>query len=181
MYTECYLNEIWKDISGYEGMYQVSNFGRVRSLSYKGGTKTIILSLAYTPDGYLRARLRKNNKTYYCLVHRLVWEAFNGPIPKGMQINHISERKDQNNLENLNLMTPKENTNWGTCIQRRAENQKNKNKSKAVMQYDVDGNFIKEYPSLMAVQREHGYHNQHLSACCNGKVKTAYGYIWKYV
>lgn len=174
--------EVWKDVPGYEGLYQVSNFGRVKSLNYYGskGSEHII-STTKTRDGYERVRLFSNRKTKYARINRLVWEAFVGPIPEGIQINHIDENKSNNNLLNLNLMSPMENTNWGTGIQRRAETQTNKNKSKAVRKYTLDWVFIKEYPSTMEVQRIEGYANTHISDACNGKSKTAYGYKWKYV
>lgn len=107
--------------------------------------------------------------------HRLVWEAFNGEIPKGMQVNHISECKTENFLENLNLMTPKENVNWGTGIERMA-----KTKSKSVIQKTLDGKIIKVWPSTMEIQRELGYDHGNIGYCCRGERKTAYGYKWEY-
>lgn len=75
-----------------------------------------------TPKGYYHVLLHNNgvNKDYY--IHRLVYYSFNGEIPEGMQINHINEIKNDNNINNLNLMTPKENTNWGNGIKKRVEN-----------------------------------------------------------
>ena len=116
------MEEIWKDINGYEGLYQISNLGRVKSF-YSGYVK--ILKLKIT-NGYYRIGLRKNGKRKFYQIHRLVYETFIGEIPQGIQVNHINEVKTDNRLENLNLMTPKENINWGTGIQRRAEKRKGK-------------------------------------------------------
>ena len=167
--------ERWRTVPGFEGKYEVSDFGRVRSLSYKGGTKTMILSLARTRDGYLRARLNKNSKTYHRLVSRLVYEAFVGPIPEGMQVNHINEDKTDNRLENLNLMTPKENNNWGTHNERMK-----KALSRPVSQYDRDGKLIKRYKSLKSAVEKTGYSKGYLSDCCKGRFKICHGYMWKY-
>lgn len=135
------------------------------------------LKLYKAPNGYMQVRL--GQKTY--LAHRIVWEAFNGPIPEGMQINHINEKKDDNRLENLNLMTPKENCNWGTGVVRNSQARLNGKMSKKVQQYNLDGDFIKEWPSLMEIKRALGLAQQNVSLCCLGKTKTAYGYKWKYV
>ena len=114
-------NEEWKDILGFEGIYQASNFGRVKSLERidaRGNRAKERILKAKLVCGYYQVCLCKQSikKTY--LVHRLVWEAFNGQIPENMQINHINEIKSDNRLSNLNLMTAKENSNWGTRNER---------------------------------------------------------------
>ena len=170
--------EVWKDIPEYEG-YQVSNLGRIKSLERIDAlgrkAEEKILKPLITRNGYYLTGLYKNSvrKLYY--VHRLVYEAFNGQIPEGLQVNHINEIKTDNRLENLNLMTPKENTNWGTGVERSA-----KKRSKAVLQFDLQGILIKEYPSTNQVERELGFAQGYIVNCCNGKLKTAYGYIWRY-
>ena len=95
----------------------VSNFGNVKSLNYRHTNKERMLKTQLY-KGYVYVFL-KRTKGYR--VHRLVYEAFIGPIPDGMQVNHIDEDKSNNRLDNLNLMTPKENCNYGTGIERRAE------------------------------------------------------------
>ena len=167
--------ENWRTVLGYEGLYQVSDLGNVKSLNYKLTGKEHVLSPGKVRGGYLRVYLYKggNNKSFF--VNRLVWEAFNGPIPEGMQVNHINENKTDNRLENLNLMTPKENTNWGTGIARSA-----KSKKKMVEQHTLDGTHICTWFSATDVERELGYGQGNISKCCCGKRKTAYNYTWKY-
>ena len=99
--------EIWKDIEGYEGLYQVSNLGRIKSLRYN---KEKILKPGITKRGYCIVILVKNNvKTTYT-VHRLVYKAFKGELIEGLVIDHISGIKTQNNIKNLQQITNRENT-----------------------------------------------------------------------
>ena len=181
--------EIWKDIKGFEGLYRVSNLGRVKSLERfrkgKNGSlmtvKERILKPKLTHRGYYRVGLCKNSivKLYY--VHRLVWIAFNGPIPENIQVNHIDEKPSNNSLSNLSLVTPKENINYGTRNERAGKVLKNrKDLSKPVLQFDLQDNFIKEYPSTKQVERELGFSQGNIVNCCKGKLKTAYNYKWKY-
>ena len=171
--------EIWKDIPNYEGLYQASNLGRVKSLERidaKGHKrKEKILKTARDRYGYYQVGLCKNSIEKKYLVHRLVWIAFNGIIPEGLQVNHINEVKTDNRLSNLNLMTAKENLNYGTRNERAG-----KKLSKVVLQFTLDNILVKEYSSIMQAERETGFANSYISACCKGKYKTAYNYIWKY-
>lgn len=172
-------NEIWKDIPEYEGLYQASNFGRVKSLKRPYGLKEKILKQQLV-CGYYIVGLCKNSIRKKYLVHRLVWETFNGTIAEGLQVNHINEIKTDNRLENLNLMTCKENINYGTGIERRSKKQINGKKSKTVLQFDLNDNLVKEYPSTHQIERELGFAQTNISACCNGKYKIAYNFKWKY-
>lgn len=175
------IKEIWMPILGYEGLYEASNRGRVRRLNYHHTGKEKILRPGKNSSGYLQVCLYKDGKKSL-LVHRLVWEAFNGPIHKGMQINHLNERKDQNNLENLSLMTAKENTNWGTRNERAGKGVA-KSLSKMVEQYTLEGEHIMTWFSVSGVEEELGqlgYNASNISKCCQGKLKTHKGFIWKY-
>ena len=175
--------EIWRDIPNYEG-YQISNLGRVKSLERIDALghrlKEKILKPQILNNGYYRVALCKNSIRKDYFVHRLVFEAFNGIIPENMQVNHINEIKSDNRLENLNLMTCKENINYGTGIERRVKKQINGKTSKSVLQFTLDNILVKEYPSAMQVERELGFGQGNIVNCCNGKRKQAYGYKWKY-
>lgn len=167
--------EIWRDIPNYDGLYQASNLGRVKSLKRPYGLKEKILKPEILNNGYYQVVLCKKSVKKHYRVHRLVWSAFNGPIPENMQVNHINEIKTDNRLSNLNLMTCKENINFGTGIERRA-----KQLSKVVLQFTLEDILIKEYPSTKQVERETGFLQQNISKCCKGKYKQAYGFKWRY-
>ena len=176
------MEEIWKDIEGYEGYYQVSNLGRVRSLdNYEKFGKVTwkrkgkILKPRLNEKGYALVNLSINSKTKNHRVHRLVWEAFNGPIPEGFEINHINENKEDNRLENINLMTHKNNINWGTGIRRQA-----RKKRMPVTQILQDGTEFFSYFSVSEAEKETGINNKSIRLCCNGKIKTAGGFKWRY-
>ena len=180
--------EEWRDIPSYEGLYRVSNLGRVKSLERfrkgKNGSlaavKERILKPSINHRGYYQVQLWKQSIQKRYMVHRLVWEVFNGAITEGYEVNHINEVKSNNRLENLNLMTHKENINWGTGIERCTKKRINGKKSKPVLQFTLDGILIKEYASIRQVERETGFANSNIVNCCNGKRKQAYGYKWKY-
>lgn len=171
----------------YTGIYEVSNLGNVRSLDRyvrgRFGKKLIkgkVLKSVVARTGYSMVSLWKEGKHLYQSVHRMVWEAFNGKIPDGMQINHIDENKLNPDLSNLELVTSKENNNWGTHTSRMMENRKGRNAKKPIVQYDLDGNFLKEWGSSMDIEKELNYLHNCVRNCCNGKFKQAYGYIWRY-
>ena len=166
------MEEIWKDIEGYEGLYQVSSLGRVYSLLSKK-----ILKQQNNNRGYPLVSLSKNGVNKRKSVHRLEWEAFNGSIPDGMQVNHINEIKTDNRLENLNLMTPKENANWGTKNSRVSRHHK-----KPVTQYAIDGTPLFTYFSSVDASADTGINQSNIIQCCrhNKNYKTAGGYIWRY-
>ena len=164
--------EFWKDIEGYEGLYQISSFGRVKSLSNDKARKEKIKIPESTRGGYKLVNLWKNGEQKGFLVHRLVASAFL-PNPNNYPcINHKDENKSNNCLENLEWCTVKYNINYGTRTEKC---------SKKVEQYDLKGKLIKTWKSLMEIQRQLGYAIGNISNCCNGKRSTAYGYTWQYV
>ena len=133
--------------------------------------------------GYLLIRLTDNDgKKKLYSHHRVVYESVTGqPIPEGLQVNHIDEDKENNHISNLNLMTPKENANWGTRNERMVKAQTNNpSKSKQVEQYDKNGNLIQVWLSVREIERQLGYSRGNISSCCNGRYQTAYGFIWRY-
>ena len=175
--------EIWKDIPNYEGLYQASNLGRVKSLErfrkgkngFLASVKEKILKTLMLNSGYYQVRLYKNSIGKMYLIHRLIWETFNGQIPEGYELNHLDEIPSNNRLSNLSLVTHKENINYGTRNERSA-----KKRSKAVLQFDLQGILIKEYSSTKQVERELGFGQGNIVNCCKGKLKQAYGYKWRY-
>ena len=168
------------DVLGYDGLYQASDLGRVRSLGNNKSRKTKILKPGKDRGGYFHVYLFKNKKYKHHLVHRLVYEAFNGEIPEGLQVNHINEDKTDNRLCNLNLMTRKENMNWGTHNQRVAE--ANTNGKLSVPLYQIipeTGQIVREWPSTAECGRN-GFDPGSVSKCCNGKQKQHKGFIFRF-
>ena len=168
------MKEEWRDIAGYEGLYQVSNFGRVKSLNYNHTIgKERILKPSITKRGYLMVVLFKNKKGKTFLIHRLVAQAFI-PNPNNYPcVNHKSEIKTQNNVENLEWCDNKYNLNYGTRVERIFKKTTNGKCSKPVLQIDpTTDEVIAEFPSIHQVQRELGYKIAHISACCKGRRKT---------
>ena len=166
------MEEIWKDIKDYEGHYQVSNLGRVKSIKF--GKEIILKQHINIKGGYYYVCLLKNGKHKNYYVHRLVAEAF---IPNSYnlpQVNHRDENKLNNNVDNLEWCTNEYNHNYGTINERISQSQ-----SKPVLQYDLNGNLIKEWKSVNECGRN-GFNQGDICKCCNGKRKTAKGFIWVY-
>ena len=166
-----YLNEIWKPIKGYEGLYEVSNLGRVKSIRFG---KERILKPGTDKRGYLHVVLSKNNKQKTHKVHRLVMEAFIPNTDNLPCVNHKDEDKTNNVDTNLEWCDAKYNQNYGTRIERIAEKL-----SKTVLQYDLEGNFIREWKSSAECGRN-GFNQGAVAACCRGERQQAYGYKWVY-
>ena len=168
--------EIWKDIEGYEGHYQVSDKGRIKSVKFG---KEIFLKPGQC-RGYLHVGLSKNNKMKTCYIHRLVAQAFL-PNPQNLpQINHKNEDKTDNKVKNLEWCYVKYNSNYGTRNQRISKKMTNGKLSKPVLQYTKTGKFVKKWKSVMDVERNLGYDHQNISACCRGKYHSAYNFVWRY-
>ena len=160
--------ETWIDIKDFDGLYQISNFGRVKN-SVK------IMRTWEDGYGYLQLHLCKDGNKKTFKVHRLVAEAFIPNPDNKPQVNHIDENKTNNRVENLEWVWAKDNINHGTRNKRVGEKL-----SKQVLQFSIDGTFIKEWPSLREIEKQTGFNHGSISMCCLGKRKTAYGYIWKY-
>jgi len=173
------FREVWKPIPGYEG-YMVSDLGRVKSLNYKCTGKEQLLTATRNHNRYYFVGLQKEKIRSHHFVHRLVWEAFNGPIPEGMQLNHLNEDITDNRLENLSLVTPSENVNWGTRNKRVSKKLTNGKLSKWVIQLSKNNEILHFYPSTAQVERETGIKQGNISKCCCGKREFAGGYKWKY-
>lgn len=163
-----FITEIWKDIKGYEGLYQVSNLGRVKSFKFN---KERLLKLRFT-GRYYQAILTKNSKQKSYLIHRLVATYFI-PNPENLpQVNHKDEDKANNSVDNLEWCNAKYNIHYGTGLQRRIATQ-----CKPVLCVETGMN----YPSAVEAGKQIGICHRHIGACCKGKRKTTGGYHWKYI
>jgi hypothetical protein len=167
-------SEIWKDIVGFEGIFQVSSTGRVYSYK-RNGTLGGILKGQYTNLGYHRYLLSKNGIKRSFFAHRLVADAFI-PNPKHLPlINHKDEISSHNWVDNLEWCTAKYNTNYGNGIKRRSES-----RYKKVYQFNKVGNLIKTWNSGTEIQQKMGFLQSKTGEVANGKRKSAYGFLWSY-
>lgn len=175
--------EIWKtavyDGEPYEG-FEVSNWGRIKSLNYNHTGKPELMNPVANKYGYLVVHLSKNREYKMCRVHRLVAETFI-PNPDNLpQVNHIDENKENNRVDNLEWKSPKGNCNHGTRNERISDAQINDpNKSKRVLQFTLDGEFVREWPSICECGRN-GFSKGNVWSCCNGKKPQYKGFLWMY-
>lgn len=167
---------VWKDIIGYEGKYQVNNYGQVKSL--KSGR---ILKQYLNKYGYYQVTLSKDNKAKLYRVHRLVAMSFLKSINNKTQVNHINGNKKDNRLENLEWCNSSENLKhaYKNGLQKPKKGKDNV-LSKKTYQYDTNLNLIKEWDSVADIVRELNITKQQISACCLGKTKTTRGFIFTY-
>ena len=181
--------EIWKDIKDHEGLYQVSNLGRVKSLNYNHTGKERLLNLCKNRYGYLTVRLYKNGKGKRFSVHRLVAEVFL-PNPENKPcINHKIEGDEGKTMNmvifnedgsvdeertTIEWVTVKENNNYGIRTERSA-----KVLSKPVLQLSLSGDLIREWNSIAECGRN-GFSQGDVCLCCRGKQKTHKGFRFMY-
>ena len=166
--------EIWKDIKGYEGKYQVSNLGNVRSLNWRNTGTVRNLYLKPQNEGYLLVELANKGKTHTFSVHRLVANHFVSGYREGMVVNHLNEVKTDNRAENLEWCTHRENCTYGTSLERSSRNRK-----KPIEQIDKNGKVVCVWAGAVDAE-SHGFDRKTISACCIGKVKFHKGYMWRY-
>lgn len=169
------MTEEWKEIEGYEGLYFVSNLGRVKR-AVNGEENFLTTTKMQT--GYRKVSLTMNGRTRNCTVHRLVAKAFVEGYQDGYTVNHIDENKDNNKAENLEWCSNRENT------LKYCENHKHQNKPykyfKRVVQFDKDGNMIRVWNSLSEIEKLTGKKQSSILRCCENKGHTAYGFKWRY-
>ena len=195
-------SEEWSSIEGYEGLYEVSNLGRVRSLDRYGNTgygirlyKGKILGPGSTKNGYLQVLLCKDEKKTMFRVHRLVARTFPeicGEYRKGLEIDHRNCVRDDNRAENLHWVTRKGNCNNPLTKQHQSDAQKGykcylygkfgkqHHSSKPILQFDLKGNFIAEFEGLSDAERKLSINQGNISSALNGRIKTAGGFKWKF-
>lgn len=181
------INEQWRPVKGYEGLYEVSNFGRVKSLGNNKSRKEKILKPEKHRNGYFRVDLYKDGKVKHFYVHRLVAEAFI-PNPYGFeQINHKNEDKTNNAVSNIEWCSAKYNINYGSHNKRSAASRINHpDRSKAVeaSKYPDFSEICLKFASIMEAERN-GFNHGNVSYCCRGcfnregnnKYKNLY---WRY-
>lgn len=167
--------EIWKDIEGYEGLYQISNLGNVKSLNYGRTKKEKILKAQLTVDKYYKVVLCKNRNKKQLYIHRLVAKSFLENPNKFPLINHKDENPMNNRVENLEWCDNKYNNNYGTCKERNS-----KKHSKKVNQYDLQGNLIKTWNGLKEAETTLKISRGNICLCCQGLRNNAGNYIWRY-
>ena len=181
--------EVWKPVVGYEGLYDVSNYGRVRNKEWRPGMhhSNIIIKQRRDRGGYMHVTLHKNGEVKRFCVHRLVYEAFVGNLPKYehkgkghchemWEINHKDENKENNRLDNLELVTRLDNIRYGTRSRRQAMKL-----TKPVYQYTLDGELIKFWEGGAPEIFKHGYNKSCISECCRGIHPHYKGFRWSYV
>ena len=166
------MNEEWRDIKGYEGLYQVSNLGRVKSLNCRGHKGCIgILTPRLDGKGYEMVALYKEGKARNTKVHRLVAQAFI-PNPNNYpQVNHKDENKTNNNVKNLEWCTNEYNHNYGT---------RNERVGKLLSKKVICITTGEIFNSMREACRKYNIHTGSMTECCQGKRKTAGGYKWEY-
>lgn len=185
--------EIWRPVEGYEGLYEVSSIGRIKSLKRvvrnNGGYRIIQESIkknSVDGKGYEYVWLwNKSGREHR--VHKLVATAFIPNLENKPCIDHINGNRRDNRVENLRWCTHKENSNFEIAHERMSRNAPWRGKygenvpwSKAVFQYDQEGNLIQEFGGILEASRKTGINYRCISDSCRGKQKTAGGYVWKY-
>lgn len=172
--------ERWKDVKGYEGLYMVSDSGRVMSVGKKSNHKESIILKPSNSLGYRVVSLRKDNKAKIYKVHRLVANAFVDNPSNKKQVNHIDGDKANNNAYNLEWVTASENAKHAfksglNSPQRGKDNRR----SIKVTQLTKSGIFVSEFCGMREAERKTGVSRHGISLCARGKAKSAGGYIWK--
>ena len=187
--------EIWKTVvydgEIYEGLYKVSNLGRILSLNYKNTGKPDLMNPSTNTDGYLKVNLSKNRKTKNCYVHRLIAETFLENPENLPEVNHIDEDKTNNFVflnedgsvdkekSNLEWKSPKDNCNHGTRNERISKANTNGIRSKKVLQLSLSGELIREWESTNECGRN-GFNQGAVAACCRGELPHYKGFLWMY-
>ena len=192
------MTEQWRtavyDGEIYEGLYKVSNLGRILSLNYRNTGKPGLMTPSKDKDGYFQIELSKNGERKTCRVHRLIAQTFlpnpeNKPYinhkiegDEGKKINMVIFNEDgtvDKKRTTIEWVTPKENNDYGTRNERVSKTMTNGKLSKKVLQLSLDGEFVREWSSTHECGRN-GFNQGNIVSCCNGKQKTHKGFRWMY-
>lgn len=190
------MKEVWRDIKGYEGLYQVSNMGNVKSLEKYIVNKNQKLQFynehILKPNiamGYLKVTLSKGNKQHTLRVHILVAQTFIPNPNNKCEVNHKDGNKLNNCVNNLEWCSRSENEKHAYRLGLAKPSLKQKSAvakyatehySKSIMQYDMNGNFIKEWESMADIYRKCGINQSLICKCCKHQRKSTHNYIWRY-
>ena len=177
------MKEIWKDIPGYEGIYEVSTEGRIKSFHY---TIPRILTWKVNQKGYAWVELRKSGEAKQLLVHRIVATAFLDNPNNYPVINHKDENPLNNNVDNLEWCSKSYNVRYSLALhpertlKKQRTRRNTKLRDKAIIQFTIDGRFVREWPDSRTIFLETRMSDHSISQCCRGIRHTAYGYKWQY-
>ena len=188
------MEEVWKDIAGYEGKYQVSNLGNVRSLNWRNTGVVRNLYLKKTNKGYLHVELFDGKSKRSITVHRLVASAFLENSNGYTNINHKDENPLNNCVDNLEWCTASYNVLYSLRLHpdrssKRKGVPRNRpvgipykvSRNKKICQLTKSGEVVKVWDNLISIKHETGWNEWHIEECCKGNRKTAKGYKWQYV
>lgn len=174
------MKEIWKDIEGYDGIYEISNFGNIKTRR-RQGSKGGLLSPYKRPDGYYEVNLRKDNNSKLFLLHRLVAETFIPNPKKYKYINHIDGNKKNNKISNLEWCTFQHNMieAYRIGLNPKRYGKKNPNHH-SIVQLDMNNNFIKEWDYIRIASLTLKIPEASISDCCRKKHKSTHNFKFIY-
>lgn len=178
---DSFKNEVWTSINGYEDIYEVSDHGRIRSVDRYDAAghrrKGRMMAQSYDSYGYKTLKLSKDGKVTTFKVHRLVALNFidNDDPEKKTTVNHINEVKDDNRVENLEWMCPKENSRYGNAQIRSGQGRR-----KPVKGTHLETGEIIRFDSATEAGK-HGFGRANITSCCTGNLEHHKGYRWEYI
>lgn len=179
------MREVWKDIALSGGAYQISNYGRVKSVERvtENGraVRERILKTRFNKRGYEYVNIQVQKRRKAIKIHREVAKAFLDNPNNYIEVNHKDENKRNNSVENLEWCNRAYNANYGTASKRAAASRLKKHVLQ-IDQFALDGTFVKRWttPNSIEVEHKKAMRATNIIACCRGRYKTSYGYVWKY-